>query len=73
MFAELLRDRVGSVIELSNAQVAQLEKHFDLRRKVYQVIKKARLYGGAAILLGAFLIQSSRPHRYELLACLQNL
>ena len=30
MFAELLRERLGSVIELSPFQIQQLERHFDL-------------------------------------------
>ena len=38
MFAELLRQRLGSIIELSPVQVHQLEKHFDLLNRWNRVL-----------------------------------
>ena len=38
MFAEVLRERVGSVVLLSEAQVAQLEQHFELLQRWNKVL-----------------------------------
>jgi 16S rRNA (guanine527-N7)-methyltransferase len=38
VFAERLRDRLGSAVELTNFQVTQLEKHFDLLKRWNQVL-----------------------------------
>jgi len=38
VFAELLRQRLGSIIELSPVQVHQLEKHFDLLNRWNRVL-----------------------------------
>ncbi len=38
MFAELLRERLGSVIELSPLQIQLLEKHFELLNRWNQVL-----------------------------------
>ena len=38
MFAELLRERLGSIIELSPLQIQQLEKHFDLLNRWNRVV-----------------------------------
>ena len=43
MFAELLRKRLGSIIQLSPVQVHQLEKHFDLLNRWSRVLNLTSL------------------------------
>ena len=43
MFAELLRERLGSIIELSPLQIQQLEKHFDLLNRWNRVLNLTSL------------------------------
>ncbi len=43
MFAELLRQRLRSVIELSPLQIQQLERHFDLLRRWNRVLNLTSL------------------------------
>ena len=43
MFAELLRERLGSVIELPPLQIHQLEKHFDLLNRWNRVLNLTSL------------------------------
>jgi len=38
VFAELLRDRLGSVVELSSFQLGQLKKHFELMHRWNKVL-----------------------------------
>ena len=45
MFAELLRQRLTSVVELSNAQVAQLETHFELLQRWNKILNLTRVQG----------------------------
>lgn len=43
MFAKLLRERLGSIIELSPLQIQQLEKHFDLLNRWNRVLNLTSL------------------------------
>jgi len=43
VFAELLRERLGSIIELSPLQVQQLEKHFELLNRWNRVLNLTSL------------------------------
>ncbi len=43
MFAEVLRERLGSIIELSPLQIEQLEKHFDLLNRWNRVVNLTSL------------------------------
>jgi 16S rRNA (guanine(527)-N(7))-methyltransferase RsmG len=43
VFAELLRERLGSIIELSLLQIQQLEKHFDLLNRWNRVLNLTSL------------------------------
>jgi 16S rRNA (guanine527-N7)-methyltransferase len=43
VFAELLRERLGSIIELSPLQIQQLERHFDLLNRWNRVLNLTSL------------------------------
>jgi len=43
VFAEVLRERLGSIIELSPLQIEQLEKHFDLLNRWNRVVNLTSL------------------------------
>ena len=43
MFADLLRERLGSVIEISPPQIQQLERHFELLRRWNRVLNLTSL------------------------------
>jgi len=49
VFAELLRERLGSIIELSPFQIHELEKHFDLLNRWNQVLNLTSLKNAAEI------------------------
>jgi len=49
VFAELLRERLGSVIELSTIQIHQLEKHFDLLNRWNRLLNLTSLRKPAEI------------------------
>ena len=38
MFAELLRQRLGTLVELSSSQISQLERHYELLRRWNRVL-----------------------------------
>jgi 16S rRNA (guanine527-N7)-methyltransferase len=45
VFAELLRERLGSAVELSDFQVTQLQKHFELLQRWNKVLNLTRVQG----------------------------
>lgn len=45
MFAELLLERLGSIIELTSLQITQLEKHFELLNRWNQILNLTRVQG----------------------------
>ena len=45
MFAELLRQHLASVVELSNVQITQLEKHFDLLQRWNKILNLTSVHG----------------------------
>ena len=66
MFAELLRERLGSVIELSPVYVHQLEKHFDLLNRWNRVLNLTSLKEPEAIVerhyCESLFLASHLPH-----------
>jgi 16S rRNA (guanine(527)-N(7))-methyltransferase RsmG len=45
VFAELLRERLGSTVELTDFQITELEKHFDLLKRWNQILNLTRIQG----------------------------
>ena len=50
MFAELLRQRLGSAVELTSFQVTQLEKHFELLQRWNKVLNLTGVHGTEEII-----------------------